>query len=196
MNFSDLPLSEDPRWRRFNDRDFRCPCCGENFGGVFDVAFDHPEPWRHGNRKASGQDVLRVGEDWISSDLCVQCEDRFVRCIMPFPIIGSDETFAFGVWGSMSEQSFEHYRAGFDRNDYGDFEGCFSWLSNILPEVGQEDWVQCNLVIEDPTKRPVLYAKPNAEKLHGFQSDGITFDRLLDIYAAVGQDIRPHLADA
>jgi hypothetical protein len=25
------------------------------------------------------------------------------------------------------------------------------------------------------------------------QEDGITFDQLLDIYAAAGQDVRPHL---
>lgn len=190
-----MTLDDDPRWRRFNDRNFTCPCCGRQFSGVFDVSYDHPDPWSHGNRQASGEAVLRAGEDWLSSDLCVHGEDRFIRCVMPFPIIGTDQTFAFGVWGSASDDSFDRYRAGFDTDDYGDFKGCFSWLSNMLPCVGQDGWVPCNLMIEDPTRRPVLYAQPKAAGVKRLQHEGITFDQLLDIYAAAGQDIRPHLLD-
>ena len=37
MNLLDL----DARWRRFNDPDRSCPCCGRTFSGVFDIGFDH-----------------------------------------------------------------------------------------------------------------------------------------------------------
>ncbi|MBT8457201.1 MAG: DUF2199 domain-containing protein [Alphaproteobacteria bacterium] len=188
-------LAQDPRWRRINDREFECPCCGKRFGGVYDVVFDHPDPWGHGNRAKSGEDILWAGKNWLSSDLCVQDGDYFVRCIMPFPIIGSDQSFAFGVWGSVSKDSFKHFYMGFDTSDYGDFTGCFSWLSNNIPHVGQDDWIPCDLMIEDPTKRPVLYAQSKAAAVRAHQENGITFDQLLDIYASAGNDIRPHLLD-
>lgn len=189
-------LDGDPRWRRFNDRSFRCPCCGQSFNGVFDVSFDHPDGWPHGHRGASGEDVLAVGEDWLSRDFCVFGGDHFVRCVMPFPIAGTDGIFAFGVWGSVRQKNFEAHRAGFDTDEYGDFEGCFSWLCNILPCLGQEDPVPCDLRIENPAERPVLHAQAAGGTVRRHQDRGITFDQLLDIYAAAGQDIRPHLMDA
>lgn len=191
-----MTLEDDPRWRRFNDRNFKCPCCGRSFQGVIDIAYDHPDPWPHGNRAAAGVDDLIVGDDRLSSDFCRVNGDYFVRGIMPFAIIGTDQTFAFGVWGSVTEENFKIFMNAFDTNNFGDFEGCFSWLSNTIPHVGQEDWVPCSLVVEDPTKRPVFYAQAKAEAVRSFQVNGITFDQLLDIYASVGQDIRPHLMDA
>ena len=65
-----MSLSEDPRWQRFNNSERPCPCCGRTFSGVFDIGFDHPQPWPHGNREQSDQDVLAVGKDSLSADLC------------------------------------------------------------------------------------------------------------------------------
>ena len=189
-------LSSDPRWQRFNDRSFSCPCCGQSFGGLFDVSFDHPHEWPHGNRSASGQDTLVSGRDRLTSDFCVFDDEYYIRCVMPLPIKGAEQTFAFGVWGSVTRENFKAYAAGFETDDYGDFEGCFAWLGNMLPCVGQDDWVPCDLLIEDPTQRPVLYAHEAGGSVRRYQDEGISFDRLLDIYAASGQDIRPHLMDA
>ena len=44
MNLLDL----DARWRRFNDANRACPCCGQTFSGIFDIGFDHPDCWPHG----------------------------------------------------------------------------------------------------------------------------------------------------
>ncbi len=192
-------LQEDPRWRRFNDRGFACPCCGRRFQGVFDIAFDHPDVWPHGNRGASGEDQLVAGSDRLSSDLCMIDDQRFVRCIFPVPIRGADEKFAFGVWASVSRDNFDAYVDAWNRDDYADFEGCFAWLANHLPAMDVSGHLRCNLVIEDPAKRPALYVQSNVEgddrRVLAHQRDGISFDRLLDIYAATGQDIRPHLTD-
>ena len=163
-------------------------------GGVYDLGFDHPDSWPHGNRSESGEEVLSDGDDHLSSDYCVHDGQYFVRCTLPIPIIGTDEVFAFGPWGSMSAESASAY--GEAERSGTAFEGCFSWLANILPGTGMEDFLPCDLYPnEDPTRRPLLHAH-SGHPLADWQANGISFDQLLDIYAAAGNDIRKHLTDA
>lgn len=188
-----MELANDPRWQRFNDSSRPCPCCGRVFDGVFDIGYDHPDPWPHGNRAESGQDTLSIGTDTLSADLCRFGEHRFIRCVLPLPIQGTDQMFAFGPWGSVNRQNFDRYVQAELSGTLTEFEGCFAWLMNVLPGFEFDDWLPCNLVIEDPTQRPVLEVHDGSHELAELQENGITFDQLLDIYAATGQDIRPHL---
>ena len=188
-----MSLASDPRWQRFNDSKRPCPCCGRTFNGVFDIGYDHPDPWPHGNRAESGEDVLSVSKDTLSADLCRMGPHRFIRCVLRLPIIGSDQSFAFGPWGSVNPENFDTYVRHELSGTLSEFEGCFAWLMNTLPGFEFDDWLPCNLVIEDPQARPVLEVHDGSHELARLQEDGITFDQLLDIYAAAGQDIRPHL---
>lgn len=186
-----LSLANDPRWQRLNDRNFVCPCCDQQFNGIFDIGFDHPDTWPHGNRFKSGLETLEIGRDSLGRDLCSIEEDRFIRCVLPIPILGCDETFSFGPWASVHPDNFELYRKDDAGEDGASFDGCFAWLMNDLPEMTGEDPVACNLVPQSGNLRPALYAHDGP--LKKAQENGITFDELLDIYAASGNDLRPHL---
>lgn len=188
-----MSLASDPRWQRFNNSEHPCPCCGRVFNGVFDIGYDHPDPWPHGNRGASGEDILSVGEDRLGTDLCEMGKYRFIRCVLPLPIIGTDQRFGFGPWGSVNPDSFDTYVANCHDAEAHPFEGCFAWLMNILPGVGNQEPLPCNLIPGPDGQRPVLEVHDGAHELADWQENGITFDQLLDIYAAAGQDIRPHL---
>jgi len=188
-----VSLSDDPRWRRFNNSDRACSCCGRQFNGIFDIGYDHPDPWPHGNRAQSGEETLVVGEDKLGTDLCAWGKYRFVRCILPIPIIGAEERFAFGPWGSVNPENFTAYVESYDGTK--PFEGCFAWLMNMLPGVGNNEPLPCNMVPGPDGDRPILEVHDGAHELAEWQETGITFDHLLDIYAAAGQDIRPHLMD-
>ena len=188
-----MDLNQDPRWRRFNDATRPCPCCGQTFNGVFDIGFDHPAPWPHGNRSETGADFMEAGEDQLDADLCKWGKHRFIRAVLMIPIKGTDQVFAYGPWGSVNPANFDRYVAASNGGD--PFEGCFAWLMNRLPGFDFEDWPACDLIVEDPGERPRLYVHDGAHELAALQEEGITFDQLLDIYAAAGQDIRPHLLD-
>ena len=188
-----MSLESDPRWQRFNNNDRPCPCCGRIFNGVFDIGYDHPDPWPHGNRAQSGEDILAVGNDKLGTDLCEFGEYRFVRCILPLPIVGTDQRFAFGPWGSVHPENFDRYVANSADTDGTLFEGCFAWLMNTLPGIGNSEPLPCNLIPGAPGERPILEVHDGAHELAELQETGITFDQLLDIYAAAGQDLRPHL---
>ena len=191
-----MSLSNDPRWRRFNDSKRPCPCCGRVFSGVFDIGFDHPDPWPHGNRAEADVQILEVGSDRLGTDLCEIGPHRFIRCILPFPIIGSDQRFAFGPWGSVNPENFARYVESDTGASASDFDGCFAWLMNDLPGFQADDWLPCNLIPGEEGLRPILEVHDGSHEIARLQEDGITFDQLLDIYAAAGQDIRPHLMDA
>lgn len=188
-------LSKDPRWRRFNDRDSPCPCCGRVFHGVFDIGYDHPDPWPHGSRSESGLNVLRVGNDELGTDLCIWGEYRFIRCVLPLPIIGTDQRFAYGPWGSVNPANFDRYIRHADNPDVP-FDGCFAWLMNQPAGFEVKEPLPCNLIPGGEGERPILEIHDGSHELAELQETGITFDQLLDIYAAAGQDIRPHLMDA
>lgn len=186
-------LSKDPRWKRFNDSSYTCPCCSQSFSGVYDIGFDHPGPWPHGNRETEGIEDWQVGDDRLTPDLCKVDQHFFVRCVLYLPIRGADEEFGFGCWGSLSEDNFRAYVANARTGD--PFDGAFSWLANDLPCFESNDGVPCDLEPGAEGQRPRLFAH-QGHPLADAQRDGISFDTLLDIYARAGNDLRPHLSDA
>lgn len=156
-----------------------------------DIGYDHPDPWPHGNRSDSGKDVLYNGTDTLSADLCRWGTHRFIRCVLRLPVIGTDQVFAFGPWGGVNPDNFDRYVQAELTGTLGGFEGCFAWLMNRLPGFEMDDWLPCNLVIEDPAERPVLEVHDGAHELARLQEEGMTFEQLQHIYASAGRPM-PH----
>lgn len=185
MNLLDL----DARWKRLHDEDRTCPCCGRTFSGIIDLGYNHPDDWPHGPRE--GETDLFVGDDRLSADLCRLNGRHFIRCTLPLPIRGSDEHFAFGPWAEVAEETFRAYLGTYD-DPPADFAGGEGLLANDLPLFEDSAGDAVRLVGGPADKRPELFALDGP--LADAQRDGISFDALLDIYAASGMDIRPHLA--
>ena len=183
-------LDLDSRWKRFNDTGRACPCCGETFSGIFDLGYAHPSDWPHADPDEGGEVV--EGEDRLNADLCRYAGRYFLRCVMMIPVQGSDEHFGFGLWAQVSEEVFRNYLGTYD-DPPADFRGGNGLLANVLPGFTDEDMVPLVLapVSGDASTRPLVMAEAGA--LHEAQTQGISFDRLLDIYAEAGRDIRPHL---
>ncbi len=184
-------LALDARWRRLHDENRRCPCCAKQFNGIFDIGYDHPDSWPHASLSDSPCDTVQVGQDKLSADLCRHAEHRFILCVLPLPVRGSDEVFNFGPWASVHPDTFYAYLEDATGETPG-FKGGEAWLMNDLPGFESEEPIACNLRPGPEGQRPRLCAQEGP--LARAQSDGISFDQLLDIYGATGSDIRPHLA--
>lgn len=184
MNLLDL----DSRWRRFNDPDRACPCCGRRFSGVFDIGFDAPDDWLHGDRL--GEDDLEVGADRLGPEFCRIGGRYFLRGVLTLPLRGADEHFSFGPWVEVPETTFRAYLATIDAPDqpFGPAEGI---LANTLPGFEEDIGAAVTLTLPDPAQRPQMRVEDGP--LAQAQVDGITFDDLLDLYDAFGDDVRPHL---
>ena len=84
---------------------FTCSCCGEIHEGSPSFGFKAPDPWL-----GLSDDVKERGQ--IDDDLCKYKDEDgfhyFARVIIEVPIHGVTEPFMWGVWVSLSEESFKH----------------------------------------------------------------------------------------
>ncbi len=179
-------LDLDARWRRFNDDTRACPCCGRHFSGIFDLGFDAPDDWPHLER---GEDV-EIGGDRLSTELARIGGRYFLRAVLTLPLRGSNDAFGFGPWAEVPEPVFRAYLETLDDPTCA-FPVAEGLLANTLPGFEEETGTAVTLTLPDPAQRPHLTATEGA--LAEAQAQGISFDDLLDIYAASGDDIRPHL---
>lgn len=189
-------LSLDPRWRRLHDSTWRCPCCGEQPGGVFDLACGKPEQWPGSEDKVPNAEA-RTSNHFLSEDFCVlDGEHFFVRCVLEIPILGSGgEFFAYGVWSTLSAKNFCVYLDTFDSGDQEDLGPWFGWFSNRLKGYDDTLNLKCQVHPRPGRQRPWIELERTDHPLAVEQAEGITFDRLLEIYALNGHDIRQYLMD-
>ncbi|WP_306132392.1 DUF2199 domain-containing protein [Roseivivax marinus] len=180
MNLLDL----DARWRRLNDPDYVCPCCGRSFGGLVDLVFEHPDAWPHGPR--GDAEVLEAGEDKLSSELCRAGEARYLRAVVTLPVRGADDAALLAIWIEVAPEDFY---ATLDALAEGRTPApCPAQSANDLGPLGR---AAGTLEAASAAERPVFRAADGA--LAEAQAEGLTFDALLDLYAAAGEDLRPHL---
>ncbi|MDA5557893.1 DUF2199 domain-containing protein [Shimia sp. MMG029] len=183
-------LALDSRWRRLHDPEWISPKSGRSFGGLIDIGYDHPDPWPHGDLAECGQDVLEVGADKLSADLC-RCDGmRFVRAMLALPINGSDEAVQFAIWVHVGDADFYRYLEDATGETPG-FAGCAAWLMNDIPGFESDTPFEGQLIPGGADERPTFEA--NDGPLKQAQAEGISFEALLDLYAATGNDIRADL---
>ncbi len=188
-------LRLDLRWRRLQKPRI-CPRCNGSHAGIFDLAFDKPQPWSGTGRPIANSEVERW-EHFLSEDLCVaNGEDFFVRCVLPIPIIGSGgETFAYGVWSSLSRENFGRYVDTFESGAQDELGPWFGWFSNRLKGYPETLFLRCQVHPRSGGRRPWIEIEPGEHPLAIEQREGMTLDRLLEIYALNGHDFATLLRD-
>lgn len=191
-----MDLNDDPRWQRLTTQDWTCPACGRAHRGLFDLATRHPAQWPHGE-DCEPNSALRLDGDFLSEDFCVlRGEHFFVRSLLVLPIIGSDAEFAFGVWGTLSRQNFDLYLDTFDAGAQGHLGPWFSWFSCDLRAYPNTVNLKAQMYPREGRQRPVLELMADDHPLALEQRNGVTFDRVLELYALHDHDIRAALGPA
>jgi hypothetical protein len=186
-------VSDDLRWRRFLTHGFACPNCREVHKGIFDLACAKPDPWTGDETKAPNG-AITGAKHILTEDFCIlENEHFFVRCVLQLPIQGTHETFRYGVWSTLSRENFEIYLDHFDSGDYRGHGPWFGWFSNGLKGYPQTLNLKCDVHPCNGRLRPLVELRSADHPLVREQEEGITFDRLLEIYALHGHDIRTSL---
>ena len=107
---------------------FKCTCCGKQHEGSPSFGFKAPDPWL-----GQPEDVKQQGK--IGDDLCYYTDEdgthHFARVIIEVPIHGVTEPFMWGVWVSLSKESYEHYLDTWDEPDTE--RAYFGWFCSKLP---------------------------------------------------------------
>jgi hypothetical protein len=192
----DVDLANDPRWRRLWDNPWSCGACGETHQGLFDLACDKPEQWRGIEDKAPNS-ALDLSGNFLSEDFCVlEGQHFFVRAVLELPIRGSGgPLFGLGAWATLSRENFVRYVAAFDSGEQDELGPWFGWFSNRLEGYPDTLNLKCQVHPVSGRQRPRISLEPTPHPLAVEQQSGITFDRLLEIYAINGHDIRTSLSD-
>jgi hypothetical protein len=188
-------LVTDPRWRRLHADSWTCPSCGEAHRGLFDLALDRPDHCTGEPATARNAELDKSG-NFLSEDFCVlDGEHYFVRCVLSLPLLGASEThFGYGVWSTLSEANFDSYVESFDSEQQGGLGPWFGWFSNALKGYPDTLNLKCRVHPRDGRQRPIVALEPTEHPLAREQQVGISFDRVLDLYALNGHDLRPALS--
>ena len=154
-----------------------CSRCGAEHEGLpLDWAFDKPAYW----------DGARSDRDWLTEDLCVWSDDAddlsyFIRGVLHIPIVDSDDELGYGVWSSLSEDSFRRVVDLWDDPGRVEEPPYFGWFSNSLPGYPETLSLPVDVVIEELEQRPSLVLHDGEHPLVREQRDGITMERVREI---------------
>jgi hypothetical protein len=164
--------------------------------GLFDLACGKPEFWQ-GSEEKSPNSEARTSDNILTEDFCVLGgEYFFVRCVLQLPVVGASGThFGFGVWATLSKRNFNIYLDTFDSGHQGDLGPWFGWFSNRLKGYPDTLNLKCHVAPREGRNRPYIELESTSHPLAIEQCEGITFDRLLEIYALNGHDLRNALSD-
>jgi hypothetical protein len=156
-----------------------CRSCGETHEGLpLDWGYDSPYYW----------DGPRGPEDVLSDDYCLWTDDDgrlcyFVRGLIEIPIVDSSDRFAYGVWSSLSKQSYSRFVELWDSPDRVLESPYFGWLSNSLPDYPETLSLPMDVATPFVDLRPKFVLHEGDHPLIREQREGITLARVEEIAA-------------
>lgn len=182
-------LADDIRWHRLRRRQVRCLGCGEVHAGLADLASSAPEVWP-GPAEPEPNGAVLSKDHLLTEDFCIlHGQHYFVRCVLEIPIIGTDERFGYGVWSTLSERNYKLYLDTFDSGEQDGLGPWFGWFSNRLKGYPDSLSLKCQVHPRSGRQRPRIELEPTDHPLAVEQREGISFDRLLQLFALNGHDL-------
>jgi hypothetical protein len=120
----------------------------------------------------------------LGSDDCVIDEtDFFVRGCIEIPVHGESDPFVWGVWVSLSQANFEEWAKHFTvarRSHVGPF---FGWLNAWLKPYPDTVALKTRVHLRDDGIRPCIELEPTDHPLALEQRNGISAERVAELYA-------------
>jgi hypothetical protein len=156
-----------------------CATCGVEHDDLpLDWAFDAPLYW----------EGPRGENDELSPDLCIWTDDDgrenfFIRGVLELPVIGSGDVFAYGVWSSLSEDSFRRVVEMWEDPKRTEEPPYFGWLSNAIPDFPDTVNLPLSVVTRELDQRPCFELHDGDHPLVAAQREGVTLDFVFGIAA-------------
>jgi hypothetical protein len=163
--------------------EFTCAKCGQVHKGMPTFAADAPlsyygVPQEEREKRCS-----------IATDDCVIDEKWFfVRGCLEIPVHGAHGPFVWGVWVSLSKQSFEAWTACFCKSRRAHIGPFFGWLDAWLKPYPDTRNLKTSVRLRDDGIRPYIELEPTDHPLAVEQRQGITVQRVAEIYAMMTHD--------
>lgn len=120
----------------------------------------------------------------LTSNTCViDGKLFFVRGCIEIPVAQTNEPFIYGAWVSLSEQSYDDFVGCLDASRRAHIRPFFGWLSAELALYPSTENLKTRVHLRDNGIRPYIELEPTDHPLAVEQRNGITSDRVAEIYA-------------
>jgi hypothetical protein len=132
----------------------------------------------------------------LTSDLCIIDEQEFfVRGCLEIPVVDGPRPFVWGVWTSLSKQSFKRMTELWESPGREAEPPFFGWLCTSLPLYQRTLLLKTNVHSRPVGKRPFVELQPTDHPLAVEQRQGITMDRVRAIAEALLHGSRDRQTD-
>ena len=158
-----------------------CRCCGTQFNTLpLDFASKAPDHWFQIPERE------RPARTKLDGDVCmIDRQDIYVRGCLEIPIIGHDDHFTWGLWVSVSKESFRRILDLWDAPVIENEPPRFGWLCNEISIYPTTLSLKTNLHLRAGGRRPSIKLEPTDHPLAIEQRQGISIKRVEEIAAAL-----------
>lgn len=168
---------------------WKCNSCdGWHTGPCLDLGFSEPYYWTKDFEKTSRWTNLipralkKPSPTFLDLDYCsIRGESFFIRGLIQLPIIGSAESFRWGVWGSLSQANFELLLEMGENPRRVELPPMFSWLSSQIAYYSDTLNLKMYAHIREPGTRPQFRLEVSDHPLSVEYHHGITLERVKEI---------------
>lgn len=164
---------------------WKCGSCDEwHRGPCLDFSYRAPVYW---GKSSDGGDLppsenQESTKTFLNNDYCsIADRDFFVRGIIHLPIVGTNETLRWGIWGSLSRDHVDRLMNMEDDPKRVELPAMFSWLSNRIYEYPDTLNLKMYAHVQKPPLRPHFELEPTSHPLSKEYHYGITAARVKEI---------------
>jgi len=160
---------------------WKCGTCDKwHTGPALDFGYSEPYYWRN----ELAEDQRMAGDrraSFLDTEFCaVEDEHFFVRGLLHLPILGTGESFRWGVWGSLSRENFERLRKLLE-DEAAELPPMFSWLSTRIPQYPDTLNLKMYAHPQRHNERPHFRLEPSDHSLALEYHHGITPERVREL---------------
>ena len=166
---------------------FKCHSCDETHVGMPTFGADKPLSYF-----AVPQDERDTRCDVGSDDCVIDGDSFFVRGCIEIPVHGYSVPFVWGVWASLSKDSFNTWVSAFGKQKRSHIGPFFGWLNAWLKPYPDTVNLKTKVHLRDDGIRPFIELEPTEHPLAVEQRNGISVNRVAEIYSIMMHDMTPN----
>lgn len=157
---------------------FDCRSCGQVHEGMPGFGAEAPLSY-FAVPKAERERRCRLGKD----DCVIDEKEYFVRGCIELRVHGESDPFIWGVWVSLSEKSYKAWNESYSLDHRSHIGPFFGWLNAWLKPYPDTTDLKTYVHLRDHGTRPYIELEPTDHPLSVEQREGITVERVSEIYA-------------
>ncbi len=122
----------------------------------------------------------RESDVHLTTDSCVIAgRFYFIRGCIDIPIIGTDEVFTLGAWGSLKEENFFIWQDAYALPQRAHIGPFFSWLCSEISLYPSTISLKTHVHLRDNGIRPYIEIEPSDHPMAQDQRNGITMEQAI-----------------